>query len=224
MIRGTYKILPYPIGRFPFREVFDAHVRTTLHCHDLTCLNNWFPAQPVIDPTNDQSQAALMHLYTVDPFYHGADKGRFIQLFDAFVRWLQQTQFHVSLIYQRKPTLRTQLPNNLSVGTFHRDSEYGHPPEEWNIFVPLTDCRESATIHLESAPDKGNYQPVNLAYGECLIFDSALRHGNVLNTTGRTRVSFDFRLILAHEYRGDSEQTTYTQQIPFKIGDYYAVL
>ena len=47
----------------------------------------------------------------------------------------QQNIVGTKLIYQRKPTLRIHLPENKSVGGFHRDRDYNHPIEEINIWL-----------------------------------------------------------------------------------------
>lgn len=56
------------------------------------------------------------------------------------------------IIYQKKPTFRVHLPNNvgnayngtslvltsLAVGKKHRDYDYFHPPGEINFWLPFT--------------------------------------------------------------------------------------
>jgi hypothetical protein len=47
-----------------------------------------------------------------------------------------------------------------------------------------------------------------------------LKHGNKINTTKKTRVSFDFRVIPKSEYRPSSHNSVNTG-LKFKIGEYY---
>ena len=98
-------------------------------------------------------------------------------------------------MFQRKPTLRIHLPNNKAVGEFHKDREYNHPIEEINIWVPITSAFNTNTLWLESAFDKEDYSPMNMNFGQGLIFDSGLSHGSVVNVENLTRLSFDFRII-----------------------------
>ena len=48
-------------------------------------------------------------------------------------------------------------------------------------------------------------------------------HGNKDNTTGETRVSFDFRVIPISRYI-DSNHNTINTKIPFSIGGYYKII
>jgi hypothetical protein len=45
-------------------------------------------------------------------------------------------------------------------------------------------------------------------------------HGNVVNTSGESRVSVDFR-VLPISQLDDKKRTTLTQKIPFEIGGYW---
>lgn len=223
MIRGTAQIVAYNTTQFPFQSIMQQYVLSRYPV-TLPMLHRVFPSCPVVGVSNDQATPILAFLYGCDPLYQHGSPGSWHACYLKFVRWLADTTFQESLVYQRKPTLRCQMPNNKSVGDFHRDSDYGHPPEEWNCFIPLTDCRDSMTIHIESSPDRGDYAPQQLAYGDCLIFDSALRHGNIMNTENLTRLSFDFRVIPISQYRGGCSTASHTQGIPFRIGEYYDVL
>ena len=73
------------------------------------------------------------------------------------------------------------FPNNKAVGEFHRDRDYNHPLDEINIWVPITSSKKTNTIWIESKFDKNDYKPMNLDYGQFLIFDSGLKHGNRIN-------------------------------------------
>jgi ectoine hydroxylase-related dioxygenase (phytanoyl-CoA dioxygenase family) len=129
-----------------------------------------------------------------------------------------------NLIYQRVPTFRVQLPNNLSVGEFHRDRDYGHDPSEINIWLPLTQARDSSTVWIESFEGCEDYKPYNLDNGQFLLFDGAnLKHGNQINRTGFTRVSFDFRIIPASRYKPNDRLSINTKK-RMVIGDYFEKL
>ena len=65
--------------------------------------------------------------------------------------------FNESIIYQKIPTFRTQVPNNLSVAEWHKDSDYSHSRSEVNIFLPLTSAHDDATVWTESKEGKEDY-------------------------------------------------------------------
>ena len=128
------------------------------------------------------------------------------------------------MVYQNRPTLRVSFPGNKAVGDWHRDREYNHPIEEVNIWVPITNASNSNSIWIESSFDAEDYMPVNIDFGQFLIFDSGLKHGNVINDEKKTRISFDFRVIPKSMYKPPEINTvSFSQGINFKIGDYYSI-
>jgi len=63
-----------------------------------------------------------------------------------------------------------------------------------NVWLPLTPVWDENSIWIESEEGKEDFVPVELDYGQGLVFDdSNLRHGSKANQTPSTRVSFDFR-------------------------------
>jgi hypothetical protein len=99
--------------------------------------------------------------------------------------------------FQMPPTLRVHMPGRVGTIPMHRDLDYaGHSHSEINFWIPLTAVWGSNTLHLESAPDRGDFRPMALMYGQLLRFNgNECRHYTVANTTGATRVSFDLRCI-----------------------------
>lgn len=128
-------------------------------------------------------------------------------LYRAFLRHLaaQWGRKPGELIYQRTPTLRIQFPDSLAVGEWHRDSDYGHADGEINVWLPVTEARETSALWV--GRDCGDTcWPCN--YGETILFDGVnLLHGNKPNQTGKTRVSIDFRVALAATYTPSRERS-----------------
>jgi len=59
-------------------------------------------------------------------------------------------------------------------------------------------------------------------YGETIEWDgSNCRHGNKPNNTGKTRVSFDFRILSREIYDTSTPKKSITQGTSFKIVDYF---
>lgn len=154
---------------------------------------------------------------------------RFQHEYISFLGQYIKPRFGEEIVYQKIPTFRVHLPNNISVGEFHKDKNYRN--EEWaeqvqelNYFMPLTSAYGTNTIWAETEEDKGDYQEIQANYGECVEWSATkLTHGNKQNKTLVTRVSFDFRVIPKSRYV-DSNHLTINTKIPFGIGGYYEVL
>ena len=110
-----------------------------------------------------------------------------------------------------------QLPNDESSKLpIHMDTFSGESPFQINLWVPLTDVhdtnsmfmfnpkfskkvqnnlskyeKEGLEILLEN--NKENYIFINIPYGKGLIFTPTCLHGNVINKTNKTRISFNCR-------------------------------
>jgi len=184
----------------------------------------------VVKVENDQHQEIYDYLYKIDKGFDVKKMNTpslFLKSFENFVHFLAKNIFKESLVYQSKPTLRIMFPNNMAVGDFHRDREYNHPLEEVNVWVPITTSNNTNTIWIESKFDKNDYKPMNLKYGEFLIFDSGLKHGNKLNLEKKTRLSFDFRVIpfsLWSNKKNNKKKVTLDSKKSFNIGDYYKLM
>ena len=98
--------------------------------------------------------------------------------------------------YQYPPTLRIQPGPSEEYGRVHRDAEYGHQEGEVNFWMPLSYTHLTRTnLHVESAPDRGDFHPLNLEYGEIGMFHGSLCHHRAPpNSSPYTRVSLDFRV------------------------------
>ena len=157
-------------------------------------------------------------------FYSLPENHQFFLNFKRFVKDEIRPLFDEDIIFQRKPTFRLHFKGNLAVGAFHRDRDYNHSMHEVNFFVPLTEAFDSNTVWVESEEGKEDFSPMEASYGEFYMWDGAnLSHGNKKNTTGSTRVSFDFRVLPKSKYT-TSDKKSVTQGVPFEIGKYYEEL
>lgn len=214
--KNSATVYSYDTVQFPFKSIIDDHFRKHLKVpsEDLHKLadRSLYPVG-IVTPGTDNNTALHDILYKV---FDGAE---FLPTYRKFIQFLQGP-IGEELIFQKKPTFRIHLPGNLSVGDYHRDRDYGHPPEEINIWVPVTEARKTATIWLESAYEKNDFHPKELGNGEFLIFDSALKHGNEINAEGYTRVSMDFRVIPKTLY-SDNRRVTANRGLQLSLGHYY---
>lgn len=224
------EIISYNSTEYPFKNYFNEHL-SKIGVENLDKLHeeisSEFLAKDVVTVNNDQDLKIYSYLYAIDPAFDLESKkqsGEFIDCFKKFVNYLSKEFFNEKLVYQSKPTLRVHYPNNLAVGEFHRDSDYNHPLEEINIWVPMTDANNTASIWLESDYDKKDYKPSNMKYGQCLIFDSSLMHGNKKNEENYTRISFDFRVIPYSKWtEKNHNKSSVDKNLKFSIGGYYSL-
>jgi len=206
------QLIPYDTLKFRWREKLE-----NLFGSSLEVLHN-IQNYPLF--TRETDQATIFH----NKFYMS-----FNDLFkEDYITFLTEVIFPYvkdDLVYQKVPTFRVGFPNNVWVGEYHKDSWYGHPDEELNFLVPITDMYRTKSLYIESAPDKGDFQPQEVKYGEILHFDhTGCKHGNEINQEGTTHISFDFRIIPYKKYKGDSLAKSINTGMPFKIGGYFDLL
>ena len=103
----------------------------------------------------------------------------------------------------------------------HVDSDFNHPAEEINLWVPITATSKTASMIIESDCGRADYKPLELEYGQLAIFNSFLRHGNTVNEEGYTRMSFDLRVIPKRIYRDCRGNFSATAIKEFSLGNYY---
>jgi hypothetical protein len=174
-------------------------------------------------------------------FAHGVNKvstyfyqtdDQFTNAYHDLIKFLRNNVVNESFWLQATPTIRVHCPNAENADLYpryHSDICYGHPPEEINIWIPLTEKRtghgfsmmgvkESKEI-LEQFdydyPDfieKATYDrefskycesvahPVDTEYGSVFLFDSRCIHsGEPLRD--HTRISIDIRVLPLSEYQ-----------------------
>lgn len=128
-------------------------------------------------------------------------------------------------LVQKTPTFRIQLPNNVAVVKKHYDSDldHRHPKGEINFVYALTDMYDSNSIFVEKMPMLDEYDAINLKKGECICFNgNNCHHYNKINKTGKTRVSFDFRILPLNYYNNIKiEEQSVTRNTKFCENGYY---
>lgn len=230
-MRNNSELLQYfkwDCSKFAFLDIYREHLIDSLGCPALERFHEFLPSDRMPTDTVEGTAHTYGHdiLYAIDPAFRQAgyvkpeDRG-FVELYREFMRFIETEVFGVPLVFQRLPSLRIHYPGFTSYGIMHTDREYNHPDNEINIWVPITRATGSASMIIESDIGKGDYSPVELDYGEFLIFDSGLTHGNNVNQEGYTRMSFDMRVIPRSEYLEPAGTFSATAQKEFRIGDYY---
>ena len=122
------------------------------------------------------------------------------------------------LVMQNKINLSIQMPNDKSsILPMHSDTWSGDSPFEIVVWIPLVNCFKTKSMFILSPKDsehfyhnykknskkhdsqslfnlyKNKFKWINIKFGEVLIFNQCLPHGNVENITGETRWSLNCR-------------------------------
>lgn len=121
------------------------------------------------------------------------------------------------LMMQKNINLSIQFPNdNSSLLPIHSDVWSGDSPFEINLWIPLVNCYKTKSMYileeknnkkfiqdmkskdLSSSEEiynlvKNKVKWLNVKYGEFLIFNQALPHGNIINKEKETRWSMNCR-------------------------------
>ncbi len=137
------------------------------------------------------------------------------------------------ILVQKDPGFRVCPVNNTALGIrenenedgpigMHTDSEYNHPSSEINFIIAITEMWDSNSVYFESEPNKGDFEALNLRRNEFIkICANQLRHYNLKNITGQTRVSLDFRIIPYSKYDSSNTNKSIHGHRKFVDGDYF---
>ena len=150
-IPTPYKIV-YDTKKFPFKEVVKEmlQVESLEHLHELEHYD-------VLEREKDQS--TKWHRAYYDNFTE-----KFYPLYVEFVNHLKERFGYEEIIYQKIPTFRAHLVENLGVGEWHRDRTYNHGVTEVNFWLPFTDTYDTNTIWMESKEDLEDFMPYSVKW------------------------------------------------------------
>lgn len=211
------KKIQYDPKKFNFRN----KVREYLNFNDLENIHKFDTFEGILTDANggNSDQGQTLHR----KFYDEMDADpSFKELYNAFISSVIKPQFNAPIIFQKYPTFRIHQPNNICVFDWHKDKEFNHYPTEVNIFLPITNAYGNNTVWSESQEDKADFNPLEADYGEIFIWNGAnLKHGNKINDTEISRISFDFRIILKDDYDKVDLNSSLTKGKLLKIGEYF---
>ena len=168
-------------------------------------------------------------------YYSSIYYNEVINIYDTFLREYIIPIFNEDIVVQKEPSFRICLPNNTALGKcetdtdseiigMHCDGDYNHPSEEINFMLTITGQKNSNSCYIETQPNRADFFPVKLNRGEFMSFyGNRCRHYNMVNVTGKTRVSFDFRVIPYSHYKEVDRSSVHSNR-KFCIGEYFKLL
>ena len=133
------------------------------------------------------------------------------------------------LMMQRNINLSIQFPNDKgSLLPVHSDVWSGDSPYEINLWLPLVDCYRTKSMYLLTKKKYNKFEKrvkkkkigssleifnklinkikwLKINYGQCLIFNQSLPHGNVVNKEKQTRWSMNCRFKTIFSPYGDKK-------------------
>jgi hypothetical protein len=202
-----YSTKTYPLARI-VTDLFGVDALINLH-------HLW----PRDEATGDSDTKAHAHFYEgFDSYVSGA--------YEDFLRGMILPMYHGDepICVQQRPTFRVHYPGATAVREFHTDAEYHHQTGVLNYWLPLTPCSGNNSLWVESIPGLGDYMPVVAQVGEFVQFNAVqLKHGNMPNDTSFTRVSMDFRVVPASQYR-DNWKVSVANATPLRLGGYFMLM
>ncbi len=191
---------------------------------DLDNLHELSPEEYEYFDVVGKDSATIFHQMFYDKMRSGWPD--FINTYKSFIKDVIAPNYEEDIIYQKWPTFRVHLPNNLCVAAWHTDSEFNHPEGEINFMLAITKMFESNTVITESQPGKRDFKQIELEPGEFFTFNgNKCTHGNLPNKTGKTRMSIDFRILKLSDYKKNIDSlSSMTTKTKFTIGEYYSEL
>jgi hypothetical protein len=187
------QVISYSTERYPFGKVLAAVFRAPA----LDQLHLYYSAK-----SGDRSLGYEDNLKLRELLQKLPEESPFYTIYHKWIARLVAPHFGKRISYSAHPKMRVHLVGTGSVSEFHRDADVTGRPDQINCFLPFTDVFDTNSLWCESSYGLKDYAPINLKYGEALIWDGGfLEHGTVGNQTDRTRVSCDFRFSPHHPER-----------------------
>ena len=185
MAKPVFRFIEYDTRKYDFVS----HLQDFLGVTDLSHFHEHF-----LENTGKEE-------ITVEDNFHFRDQLRaldpkhpLLELFKEFMWYFMSNQFGGKVSYG-PPFFRMQMGNSTSVSKWHRDTEITGRHDQITCWMPFTDAVGDNTIWVETDYGNEDFQPIDVKFGQVLLFDSSyLKHGSVTNTLPLTRVSMDFRV------------------------------
>jgi hypothetical protein len=178
-------IVEYDTGRYPFARVLAAEVFRGARLDQLHVSWRRRLGHELTYADNLSLRRRMQRL---------PDDATFYKLYHAWIAGVVAPRYGGKISYSAHPKMRVHLAGTGSVSEFHTDVAVTGRSDQVNCYLPFTDVHDTCTVWSETGYGTGDYAPLNLSYGQALLWDGGrLRHGTYHNLTDSTRVSCDFR-------------------------------
>ncbi len=185
-MENNFIVLKYNVKQYPFQDMLCKQVFKIPRLEQLHLV---WKKQNKREELNYKDNLALRKLMQRLP-----DESLFYKIYHKWVANILAPHYANKISYSAHPKMRVHLAGTGTVSDFHRDVDVTKRHDQINCYLPFTDVFESSTLWYQKDYKSNDYKPMNLKYGEALLWDGGwLKHGTYKNTTNNTRVSCDFR-------------------------------
>lgn len=185
-MRKEFIVLSYDVNRYPFRKTLETHV---FKVPQLEQMHLVWKKQAGKEELNYNDNLVLRKI-----MQDLRDEAAFYKIYHKWIADIIAPHYDNKISYSKHPKMRVHLAKTGTVSDFHRDADVTGRLDQINCYLPFTNVFESSTIYCETDYNSDQYEPINLKYGEALLWDGGLlKHGTRFNNTDNTRVSCDFR-------------------------------
>ena len=95
----------------------------------------------------------------ITTYFYDTDT-QLMQVYHQYIHFLREHFINEPFLFQATPTIRIHCPNAKNshhYPRYHSDISYGHPPQEMNIWFPLTELREGHGFRTVSVADSEKF-------------------------------------------------------------------
>jgi hypothetical protein len=178
-------IIEYDTQKYPFDKVLSALFKAPV-LHKLHVTYQQKTIKPFLTYDDNLKLRNVMQQMKDDSLFY--------KVYHHWIAGVLSPYYGNDVTYSAHPKMRVHLAGTGSVSSFHRDVDITKREEQINCYLPFTDVFDTNTLWCESDYDLKDYQPINLKFGQAILWDGGyLTHGTVGNKTEFTRVSCDFR-------------------------------
>src|ERR1700722_12469664 len=140
-----YKSIPFNQGKYPFvKHLERLFYGENIPRKKLENIHTLLKEQYVELFEVGKDSSTVLHDRFYDKYKGGWPEMEY--LYEYFISGVVAPLFNEDFLYQRFPTVRFQILDNVAVGAFHTDSEFNHPEGEINYIIPLTDSDGTASV------------------------------------------------------------------------------
>lgn len=204
--------LNYNLQKYPFHNLVKEVIKEKfLDVEELENIHSTIKPEKLIEVTS----------YVQNSF----GSAEFSKLFDLFAEEYISPLIGTSpYLIKRFPTLNLVVPNQAKLGrllNFHKGTFYSNGLGQGTIWMPLTRCYDSNSMYVVNHKESNiisdyyvnkkwsqakfeqeclkNARPVTLKPGQAHLFHQEHLHGNINNTTGKSRLAIDWHVLLKGE-------------------------